>query len=1335
MVRNWKSRFIAACAGIVVVAGACAPAVAQVEWVTPLQSGWPERTSLTTVDVNNASDGSVIATSYANDGEAIRIRIASLTPAGVERWVRWAGVGSAVPLPKPLMHADGSVTVLYAQSNFPCLENFDTNGIRRMQVCLGVNDQYGDTRIARSLDDEIFVGYGTTSRAVRKMTRSGQLVWETVAAVSTNGTYVPNGVDSAGNYFEVVGNSLLAWSGTNGLRLNNAALASTSRPSGRTSWSLEGVPRANREAVVFRSVAGTSNAVTANVGRFGSDGSQRWNRDLIFPAQSDGTLARLMPADSDGIYVVRTAVFEDSLRKSSEIAKLSAAGAVLWQRHYAGAAHIIERAGSLFAIRLDGGTNPSNAYIFPISAFDGALGAPIIYTRNSTALPTGWFVTNAGVVGAFPRTGGDHGVFIFFGNTPTDRWVNLAIDEPKGTVGQDDCLMPRLARSSPTGWWARTKIPQSTDWASVDGVSGSIAARSQRAEPSCGTPITNDGGRVVVRTTSPRAEKFDATGSSTWQATSALNPALDASRLPVQAIASNGDAVYLLGSLLGRVSGTGSIVFETETNRPGGRYLGVDSANNTWVLTSDGASDARVSKFSPSGGEVWSTAVDVAACNDQAFAALLTGANEMLVTTQSCAEGRVFKIDAAGQVVWQRAIVGTGNLPFVQLTSLQTDAVGNIYAGGCVTSNNTLTSATFAKSLAASWTSAGTARWSTQADLLGNGAECVTSIAVDGTGNTYASASLTGSSVPPILWSLDTTGAERWRHATVLTQPAAANTELAFDGSGKLVALGETPPDMYGVRRATLRRINVASIGSSLLLKFLTVPAPPINYREQFPVTVGLTNASGVTATATAATMVSVQLLNGSGALDGSLACTIAIGASQCTIADTRYNVVESGVVLSAGADGFASVSSAPIAFKAADTTVALSVATAAPYDAFSVVRVRAALQAPPPPSGQTVAGSISGPFGNTSGLVWNCANLNVAGTTPVNECDLLVRSVAMPVTASFVSAGSTYMSSVGATLSLTVTKAVPTIVATFDPTNSYVAGDRVRMRVSLFTTNGFNVSRFIASGALAVTGGTCGTLVALGSLADKFAGSYWVCEVPQTVAGSFSATLSFNGNADLLAATPITKTATISAGAIVRGSGSYIPAGVSICSPTPGVTCGLTGNANSEWQCSGPASMSGQVFFVPPSNGSALVFRGAPLQFNNVNGLVTTSASIQVSAISTTCSLDVDGDGAMLSITDGVLILRRILGLAGSALVTGATHACAPRSAAGIAGAVNLFNYDIDGDGETRAETDGLLILRAMLGFSGDALILNAVGPNAARKTALEIRNFLTSNCSLPFN
>ena len=50
----------------------------------------------------------------------------------------------------------------------------------------------------------------------------------------------------------------------------------------------------------------------------------------------------------------------------------------------------------------------------------------------------------------------------------------------------------------------------------------------------------------------------------------------------------------------------------------------------------------------------------------------------------------------------------------------------------------------------------------------------------------------------------------------------------------------------------------------------------------------------------------------------------------------------------------------------------------------------------------------------------------------------------------------------------------------------------------------------------------------------------------------------------------------------------------------------------------------------------------------------------------------------------------------------------------------------DIDGDGQSKALTDGLLLIRYLFGFSGDSLTAGAIGLDAERTTAEEIQAYI---------
>ena len=109
--------------------------------------------------------------------------------------------------------------------------------------------------------------------------------------------------------------------------------------------------------------------------------------------------------------------------------------------------------------------------------------------------------------------------------------------------------------------------------------------------------------------------------------------------------------------------------------------------------------------------------------------------------------------------------------------------------------------------------------------------------------------------------------------------------------------------------------------------------------------------------------------------------------------------------------------------------------------------------------------------------------------------------------------------------------------------------------------------------------------------------------------------------------------------------------------------------------------------------------------------------------------SLDIDGNRKYDALTDGLLLLRGMFGLDGSALITGtvasdATYIESVDIESRIATLGDLA--DIDGNGTIDALTDGLLTLRYLFGLQGDTLINGVVAGDATRTTAEEIEAHL---------
>ena len=114
--------------------------------------------------------------------------------------------------------------------------------------------------------------------------------------------------------------------------------------------------------------------------------------------------------------------------------------------------------------------------------------------------------------------------------------------------------------------------------------------------------------------------------------------------------------------------------------------------------------------------------------------------------------------------------------------------------------------------------------------------------------------------------------------------------------------------------------------------------------------------------------------------------------------------------------------------------------------------------------------------------------------------------------------------------------------------------------------------------------------------------------------------------------------------------------------------------------------------------------------------------------------SLDVDLSGAATRydpLTDGLLIVRYLFGLSGPSLTANALGGTAAR---GDPDAIRTYldgvrdALDIDGNGTADALTDGLLIVRYMSGLRGSALIAGIADPAGSRKTSTDIENYLKS-------
>ena len=114
--------------------------------------------------------------------------------------------------------------------------------------------------------------------------------------------------------------------------------------------------------------------------------------------------------------------------------------------------------------------------------------------------------------------------------------------------------------------------------------------------------------------------------------------------------------------------------------------------------------------------------------------------------------------------------------------------------------------------------------------------------------------------------------------------------------------------------------------------------------------------------------------------------------------------------------------------------------------------------------------------------------------------------------------------------------------------------------------------------------------------------------------------------------------------------------------------------------------------------------------------------------------SLDIDASNTQTKYhapTDGLLTVRYLFGLTRNSLVAGVVFGVTATRTDPVAIKSYLDSIrpqlDIDGNNSVNALTDGLLIIRNLLGLTGDALISGAVDLQlGTRKTAADVKNYL---------
>lgn len=110
--------------------------------------------------------------------------------------------------------------------------------------------------------------------------------------------------------------------------------------------------------------------------------------------------------------------------------------------------------------------------------------------------------------------------------------------------------------------------------------------------------------------------------------------------------------------------------------------------------------------------------------------------------------------------------------------------------------------------------------------------------------------------------------------------------------------------------------------------------------------------------------------------------------------------------------------------------------------------------------------------------------------------------------------------------------------------------------------------------------------------------------------------------------------------------------------------------------------------------------------------------------------SWDFDGNGEADALTDGLLLLRYMFALRGDDLTNGAVASNSPMTMQQVQDVMASISgiADLDGNGDIDALTDGLLLIRYLFGLSGGDLISGSISSNATRSTSDQIVQYIES-------
>lgn len=214
----------------------------------------------------------------------------------------------------------------------------------------------------------------------------------------------------------------------------------------------------------------------------------------------------------------------------------------------------------------------------------------------------------------------------------------------------------------------------------------------------------------------------------------------------------------------------------------------------------------------------------------------------------------------------------------------------------------------------------------------------------------------------------------------------------------------------------------------------------------------------------------------------------------------------------------------------------------------------------------------------------------------------------------------------------------------------------------------------------------------------------------------ALSATASFSSTGAAVAAI-----ASSSSSLLIRGQSKTVSVTLTGASGVPSGSVSISGAGAS---CSITLSSgAGQCALTPTQLG---LDQSLTVSYPGDTNYQPGTGSTSISVVS---GLDFDANGSTDAAGDGILLIRYLLGLRGTALTQGLVPPTAKRlTPDSIAAylASRSFDWDADLDGRVLPLTDGVVVMRYLLGLRGAALTQGAIGPNAFRAAPASIEAYL---------